>query len=116
MNKASTLQELSQAKEDIDDKKEDPNNSLDESINKYDSDEENYKKPEEDEDYKDDQELEGNIKLKEIKNDEEDLSIGSVISKIKNFDDNVFKYEHLSYQDNIVIEEIKNLTLKKIIK
>ena len=103
MHKASTLQELSQAKEDIDDKKEDLNNSLDESINKYDSDEENYKKPEEDEDYKDDQELEGNIKLKEIKNDEEDLSIGSVISKIKNFDDNVFKYEHLSYQDNRIL-------------
>ena len=113
MNKASTLQELSQAKEDIDDKKEELNNSLDESINKYDSDEENYKKPEEDEDYKDDQELEGNIKLKEIKNDEEDLSIGSVISKIKNFDDNVFKYEHLSYQDNIVIEEIKAFNSQK---
>ena len=113
MNKASTLQELSQAKEDIDDKKEELNNSLDESINKYDSDEENYKKPEEDEDYKDDQELEGNIKLKEIKNDEEDLSIGSVISKIKNFDDNVFKYEHLSYQDNFVIDEIKAFNSQK---
>ena len=107
MNKALDSIELEQVKEDFDDKKEENNNSLDESINKYDSDEENYKKPEEDEDYKDDQEIEGSIKEKEIKSDEEDLNIGSVISKIKDFDNNVFKYEHLSYQDNLIIDEIK---------
>ena len=72
MNKALTSEELFQAKEDTDDKKEDLNNSLNESINKYDSDEESYKKPEEDEDYKDDPEIEGNMKFKEIKNEEDD--------------------------------------------
>ena len=106
MNKALTSEELFQAKEDTDDKKEDLNNSLNESINKYDSDEESYKKPEEDEDYKDDPEIEGNMKFKEIKNEEDDLNIGSVISKIKEFDNNVFKHEHLTYQDNLIIDEI----------
>ena len=113
MNKALTSEELFQAKEDTDDKKEDLNNSLNESINKYDSDEESYKKPEEDEDYKDDPEIEGNMKFKEIKNEEDDLNIGSVISKIKDFDNNVFKYEHLTYQDNLIIEEIKLFNSQK---
>ena len=111
MKKASESTELSQAKEDLDDKKEE--NSLDESINKYDSDEESYKKPEEDEDYKDDQIIEEKSEDKTVNNDEEDLNIGSVISKIKDFDNNVFKYEHLSYQDNFIIDEIKAFNSQK---
>ena len=99
MNKPIDNIEQEQAKEDIDDRKED---NLDDSINKYDSDEESYKKPEEDEDYKDEPE-EKNSKVKNEKNEEEDLNIGSVISKIKDFDNNVFKYEHLSYQDNHIL-------------
>ena len=112
MNKALDLNEIDQAKEDVEDKKDENNNSLDDSINKYDSDEENYKKQEDEEEYKDEQEVEGNIKIKEI-NKEEDLNIGSVISKIKDFDNNEFKYEHLSYQDNFIIGEIKAFNSQK---
>ena len=115
MNKALDIKEIDQAKEDVEDKKDENNNSLDDSINKYDSDEENYKKQEDEEEYKDEQEIEGNIKIKEI-NKEEDLNIGSVISKIKDFDNNEFKYEHLSYQNNFIIEELKLLIHRKIIK
>ena len=107
MKKEIESVELAKQKEEVDEKKEEINNSLDESINKYDSDEESYKKPEEDEEYKDDQEIVGNMKEKDINNKEEDLNIGSVISKIKDFDNNVFKYEHLTYQDNYIIDEIK---------
>ena len=99
--------------EDIDDKKEENNVSLDESINKYDSDEESYKKPEEDEEIKDEQDIEINMEDKCEKNDNEDLNIGSVISKIKDFDNNAFKYEHLSYQDNYIIDEIKSFNSQK---
>ena len=102
--------EVDQAKENLDDKKEE---NLDESINKYDSDEESYKKPDEDEEYKDEPELEDNPIEKIKLNDEEDLNIGSVISKIKDFDNNVFKYEHLIYQDNYIIEEIKAFNSQK---
>ena len=109
MNKPIGNIEQEQAKEDIDDRKED---NLDDSINKYDSDEESYKKPEEDEDYKDEPE-EKNSKVKNENNEEEDLNIGSVISKIKDFDNNVFKYEHLSYQDNYIIDEIKAFNSQK---
>ena len=109
MNKPIDNIEQEQAKEDIDDRKED---NLDDSINKYDSDEESYKKPEEDEDYKDEPE-EKNSKVKNENNEEEDLNIGSVISKIKDFDNNVFKYEHLSYQDNYIIDEIKAFNSQK---
>ena len=112
MNKALDLNEIDQAKEDVEDKKDENNNSLDDSINKYDSDEENYKKQEDEEEYKDEQEIEGNIKIKEI-NKEEDLNIGSVISKIKDFDNNEFKYEHLSYQDYFIIGEIKAFNSQK---
>ena len=102
--------DVDQVKENFDDKKEE---NLDESINKYDSDEESYKKPDEDEELKDEPELDGNP-LEKIKlNDEEDLNIGSVISKIKDFDNNVFKYEHLIYQDNYIIEEIKAFNSQK---
>ena len=107
MKKEIESVELAKQKEEVDEKKDEINNSLDESINKYDSDEESYKKPEEDEEYKDDQEIVGNKKEKDINNKEEDLNIGSVISKIKDFDNNVFKYEHLTYQDNYIIDEIK---------
>ena len=106
MNKAIKKNELDVEKDDVEDRKDENNNSLDDSINKYDSDEEKYKKQDEEEEYKDEQEIEGNTKTKEI-NGEEDLNIGSVISKIKDFDNNEFKYEHLSYQDNFIIEEIK---------
>ena len=47
------------------------------------------------------------------KDDEEELNIGSVISKIKDFDNNVFKYEHLSYQDSYIIDEIKSFNSQK---
>ena len=102
--------DLDQVKEDIDERKEE---NLDESINKYDSDEESYKKPDEDEEYKDEPELEKNPKESNINSDEEDLNIGSVISKIKDFDNNVFKYEHLVYQDTYIIDEIKAFNSQK---
>ena len=106
--------EIETSKEIIEDKKEENNISLDESMNKYDSDEESYEKPEE-EDYKEDpdQEEEPYQKNKISKNSPEDLNIGSVISKIKDFDNNVFIYEHLLYQDNYIIEEIKNFNTEK---
>ena len=112
MNKAIKKNELDLEKEDVEDRKDENNNYLDDSINKYDSDEEKYKKQDEEEEYKDEQEIEGNTKTKEI-NGEEDLNIGSVISKIKDFDNNEFKYEHLSYQDNFIIEEIKAFNSQK---
>ena len=112
MNKAIKKNELDVEKEDVEDRKDENNNYLDDSINKYDSDEEKYKKQDEEEEYKDEQEIEGNTKTKEI-NGEEDLNIGSVISKIKDFDNNEFKYEHLSYQDNFIIEEIKAFNSQK---
>ena len=108
MNKAIEPIDIENTKEIPDDKKDDNNISLDESINKYDSDEESYHKPDEDDDYKDDTETEELIKNKISKNSEEELNIGSVISKIKDFDNNVFKYEHLLYQDNYIIDEIKS--------
>ena len=106
--------EIETSKEIIEDKKEENNISLDESMNKYDSDEESYEKPEE-EDYKEDpdQEEEPYQKNKISKNSPEDLNIGSVISKIKDFDNNVFIYEHLLYQDHYIIEEIKNFNTEK---
>ncbi len=113
MNKALKTDEVDKIKEDPDDKKEENNVSLDESMNKYDSDEESYKKPDEEEDYKDEQEPEGNNINKNTLNDEEDLDIGSVISKIKDFDNNVFKYEHLVFQDNYIIDEIKSFNAQK---
>ena len=45
MKKALETSKHEQDKEDLDDKKDENNVSLDESINKYDSDEESYKKP-----------------------------------------------------------------------
>ena len=113
MNKALKTDEVDKIKEDPDDKKEENNVSLDESMNKYDSDEESYKKPDEEEDYKDEQEPEGNNINKYTLSDEEDLDIGSVISKIKDFDNNVFKYEHLAFQDNYIIDEIKSFNAQK---
>ena len=113
MNKVLKTDEVDKIKEDPDDKKEENNVSLDESMNKYDSDEESYKKLDEEEDYKDEQEPEGNNINKNTLNDEEDLDIGSVISKIKDFDNNVFKYEHLAFQDNYIIDEIKSFNAQK---
>ena len=114
MNKALKTDEVDKIKEDPDDKKEENNVSLDESMNKYDSDEESYKKLDEEEDYKDEQEPEGNNINKYTLNDEEDLDIGSVISKIKDFDNNVFKYEHLAFQDNYIIDEIKSFNVTSV--
>ena len=113
MNKAIEPIDIENTKEISDDKKDDNNISLEESINKYDSDEESYHKPDEDDDYKDDTETEELIKNKISKNSEEELNIGSVISKIKDFDNNVFKYEHLLYQDNYIIKEIKSFNKEK---
>ena len=113
MKKALETSKQEQDKEDLDDKKDENNVSLDESINKYDSDEESYKKPEEEEDIKDEQDMEINMEDKCVKDDEEELNIGSVISKIKDFDNNVFKYEHLSYQDSYIIDEIKSFNSQK---
>ena len=110
MNKDIEPIDIKTNKEILDDKNDDNNISLDESMNKYDSDEESYKKPEED-DYKDD--LEEPIQNNKISEPSEDLNIGSVISKIKDFDNNIFKYEHLLYQDNYIIEEIKNFNREK---
>ena len=115
MNKEIESMELEASKEISNDKKDDNNSSLDESINKYDSDEESYQKPEEEEEYKEEQELEeeSNQDNEFQKNRSEILNIGSVISKIKDFDNNVFKFEHLIYQDNYIIEEIKSFNIEK---
>ena len=99
-----------------DDKKDLNNASLDESINKYDSDEESYQKPEEDDDRDEPDQEEPIEKNKIQKNSPEDLNIGSVISKIKDFDNKIFKYEHLLYQDNYIIDEIKSFNKQKSYK
>ena len=108
MNKDIEPIDIENTKENAEEKTNDNNASLDESMNKYDSDEESYQKPDEEDDYKEDTEMEESIKNKNSKNSEEDLNIGSVISKIKDFDNNAFKYEHLLYQDNYIIDEIKS--------
>ena len=114
MKKAIEPIDIENTKDIIEEKKEDNNVSLDESMNKYDSDEESYQKPDEEDDYKEDQEQdEPNIKNKNSKDSPEDLNIGSVISKIKDFDNNIFKYEHLLYQDNYIIDEIKSFNKEK---
>ena len=103
MIKATEQIDIEASKETLDCGKDDNNNSLEESINKYDSDEESYQNQEEEE-FKEEPEEEPNQKNKISKNSPEDLNIGSVISKIKDFDNNVFKYEHLIYQDNYIHE------------
>ena len=115
MNKDIEPNDIETKKEIIEDKKDDNiNASLDESMNKYDSDEESYANLEEEEEYKEENESdETNQKNKMEKHSEEDLNIGSVISKIKDFDNNVFNYEHLAYQDNYIIDEIKNFNSEK---
>ena len=115
MNKDIEPIDIETTKEIIEDKKDDNMNaSLDESMNKYDSDEESYANPEEEEEYKEENESdETNQKNKMEKHSEEDLNIGSVISKIKDFDNNVFNYEHLAYQDNYIIDEIKSFNSEK---
>ena len=114
MNKDIEPIDIDTTKEINEDRKDDNNASLDESMNKYDSDEESYQNPEEDDDYKEDVETEdAHLKNKIQKNSVEDLNIGSVISKIKDFDNNVFNYEHLLYQDNYIIDEIKLFNSEK---
>ena len=111
MNKDIEPIDIETNKEFPEDKKDDNNISLDESMNKYDSEEESYQKPEEEDDYKD--EPEEACLENRPSNNSEDLNIGSVISKIKDFDNNVFKYEHLLYQDNYIIDEIKSFNKEK---
>ena len=113
MNKKIEPIDIEETNEYVEDKKEENNASLDESMNKYDSDEERYQKPEEEEDKDELEQDETNSKNENFKNDEEDLDIGSVISKIKDFDNKMFKYEHLLYQDNYIIDEIKSFNLDK---
>ena len=115
MIKATEQIDIETSKEMLDCGKDDNNNSLEESINKYDSDEESYQNQEEEE-FKEEPEEEPNQKNKISKNSPEDLNIGSVISKIKDFDNNVFKYEHLIYQDNYIIDEIKAFNIEKSYK
>ena len=114
MNRDIESINIENTKDIIEEKKDDNNISLDESMNKYDSDEESYQKPDEEDDYKEDPDQdEPNPKIKNIEDPPEDLNIGSVISKIKDFDNNVFKYEHLQYQDNYIIDEIKSFNMEK---
>ena len=92
-------------------KTKDDSSSLDESMNKYDSDEESNKNQEldDDKDSIDDNEINKSEQSDEDSEEFPDLNIGSVISKIKDFDDYVFKYEHLPYKDQITIDAIKEL-------
>lgn len=115
MNKAIKPIDIEPEKEVIEDKKDENNISLDESMNKYDSDEESYKNPEEEEDDKEDLDEE-ETKSSNLKNDTDNLDIGSVISKIKDFDNKMFKYDHLLYQDNYIIDEIKFFNSEKTYK